>query len=1256
MMQKSIGSRFLDVFAYAPGSLRKNVYSLPANVLMICILLCRCVSVGYFVMGLVWKLHTGVIDDSWIRILNRLWIGNLRLGATINGLVLTSVSLFPFYIVSGSFGLMGIFCRKRTFLTLYMVSLLLFLVTDMVFIAFFAVLLDNVKSSSLAEKFQNLYEMEYSSYDVDVKGAHTDWMRMFQTLGCCGVTSINGSPFCSGYERNTCWSKFSDIMTTYCSAYITLAILSFVLQILQLSFCDIIYSQVSGTKLPLAFARSCLSEIQCSWKRSWESTLANIWRLFLCVPAVAFIVLGSILLNDEQMTGQYVHHIYSRLYVLGVNYTDVISWFGRILITLGAVDMTLHVVNMILDAALPESKSRNILFVFLNCVMLLVKIVWTCMCIQLVIKMGDDLRIKMAYLLRQFRSYGGDAWMYLFGELQCCGITSIDDTESFRISPFPVVPFTCCHTLDQTPLYKITRLEDALVNTNCIKTGCLPRMLDIFKFYTTGFFVVMSFSIILGSLVILFAGLQLRSSYLIQKKESTPSEDDTTENNIAKMETSPIKCLMYCKSYPSRLIIMISSISCTICGFTFLTEGIALAFDKVFDHRILKQTLFRSFEFVGLSFNAIRESLNLYLIIYGTVLIIVCGLAFFTLGTKSKCFHVCQTVMIVIVLVLMIIGVGLWGKVKDLMSYQMESRMSEYMLNYGFNEPSFVDSPTAVSGWANLFVQAECCGIKTVDGRDFIPNRQISIYCCKENPLTEPFKTSNPACIGAHYPGLQHNTPCRDAILSRLDRYSNTFFTLSGLTIIFLMAQLSLIIYRLCTKQFTPHKIERHIACEWRILFIWLAMFSSISMVVLGVILKQDSKMTGDIVFNIYQYLYFGGVNYNDIVEAMYLNLIVLGVLSFSCCLLGMSDLFKVLRYRVKLKLYTFILIFLILTKLVCVFLILPIHAEMDTYSNNTNYQFVNIDRQYSNSHSNLYLIRDLNLYYLELDCCGSTGSYGFRDLNINAGYSVILPSYQYPDICCSSYKNVWSRNFDYNFCEKMSCGERFFALANFYDKGLMISMSLTAFFEIICLIFSLYYLHNQQKAEKKTFIQTLKEKISSCSKLQIFGLPIVVLFTAFSTGFLAESAALRYDEIFANKQIYFLFEKLSMAGNSFNTSLLIIRTLLNTSGCLLFLNAVFALLAVNVNSKVIDFMNIVLCCIGICFLLSNLGWWIAFDSEGRMRQPSALSHFLPIILLSYNKHLVLFIYCMVEFERTIVLVTKDYLGLASIRSTETLR
>ena len=75
-------------------------------------------SVGYFVMGLVWKLHTGVIDESWISVLNRLRIGNLRLGSTINGLVLTSVCLLPFYVISGSLGLLGMFCRKKIFVLL----------------------------------------------------------------------------------------------------------------------------------------------------------------------------------------------------------------------------------------------------------------------------------------------------------------------------------------------------------------------------------------------------------------------------------------------------------------------------------------------------------------------------------------------------------------------------------------------------------------------------------------------------------------------------------------------------------------------------------------------------------------------------------------------------------------------------------------------------------------------------------------------------------------------------------------------------------------------------------------------------------------------------------------------------------------------------------------------------------------------------------------------------------------------------------
>lgn len=73
-------------------------------------------------------------------------------------------------------------------------------------------------------------------------------------------------------------------------------------------------------------------------------------------------------------------------------------------------------------------------------------------------------------------------------------------------------------------------------------------------------------------------------------------------------------------------------------------------------------------------------------------------------------------------------------------------------------------------------------------------------------------------------------------------------------------------------------------------------------MVVFGVLLKHDDKMTGDSVHNIYLFLYFRGANFNDIVEAMYLSLIVLGISSLVCCMLGLSDIFKPLRHTVKEK------------------------------------------------------------------------------------------------------------------------------------------------------------------------------------------------------------------------------------------------------------------------------------------------------------------------------------------------------------------
>lgn len=72
------------------------------------------------------------------------------------------------------------------------------------------------------------------------------------------------------------------------------------------------------------------------------------------------------------------------------------------------------------------------------------------------------------------------------------------------------------------------------------------------------------------------------------------------------------------------------------------------------------------------------------------------------------------------------------------------------------------------------------------------------------------------------------------------------------------------------------------------------------------------------------------------------------------------------------------------------------------------------------------------------------------------------------------------------------------------------------------------------------------------------------------SIGFLAETVALRYDEIFANKQIYFLLARVYMAGNTFTMNLFIFRRLMATSGCLLFLDSIYSFLTLYKESKIL--------------------------------------------------------------------------------------
>nr|XP_022333874.1 uncharacterized protein LOC111130895 [Crassostrea virginica]XP_022333875.1 uncharacterized protein LOC111130895 [Crassostrea virginica]XP_022333876.1 uncharacterized protein LOC111130895 [Crassostrea virginica] len=615
------------------------------------------------------------------------------------------------------------FCRKRTFLVLYMIFLLLFMVTDMIYISFLAILLHNMKSSSLALGLQDLYSSALLQINYgDVQGSRTDWWKMFKTLGCCGVTSaINRFSVCSNsVPKNACWEKFSDTMTTYCSTYMTLASLSFILQIMQLSICDVIYSQLSDKKLPFALARSCIEHVQISWKRSWHLTLINTCRLLSCISAIALVVLGSMLLRDDRMTGYFVHPIYSILYVFGVNFTDIIKWFGIIMIVIGATELIFSIVAMISDAKMPEKRFRHILFVVIYIIMLIPKILWLAVCTKLISKMREDLRSKMEYSLRHNYYNIRRSWMYLFGELECCGVSSSDDICTYGItSSCSLYPYTCFFSLYETGDYQIeSNHEVSYITSNLRKMGCLEKILDIFQFYSIGFFVTISFTISLVSLVILLTLIRLKSIYSSENNNVSSEEDKLVKHDEKQLRK---KFLNYCKSDYSRVIILITTILCMIFGLVLVAEGVVLAFDQIFNHKIIKQALFSNLRFEGVSFNQIRESLYVFMIAMGTALVIFCGFGYFTLGTRSRSLHVSQAVIVSIILVFMITGVCLWGKTKDSISYQMDIQMLEHASTYNYYDYLFIDNPDGISAWSNLFAEAECCGVNVHDRMEFWP-------------------------------------------------------------------------------------------------------------------------------------------------------------------------------------------------------------------------------------------------------------------------------------------------------------------------------------------------------------------------------------------------------------------------------------------------------------------------------------------------------------------------------------------------------
>ncbi|XP_061173336.1 uncharacterized protein LOC133182507 [Saccostrea echinata] len=1189
----------------------------------------KCISVGYFVMGLVWKIHTGLIKESWIEVLNRLWIGNLRLGVTLNALVLTGVCLFPVYVICGCIGLMGIFCRKPIFIVLYMLSLMFFILTDVIFLSLFVVLRDGF-GGSLALDFQGIYIQMAAVYRrwpyTDVKGIKDDWFDMFSTLGCCGVTSQHStySYECIGYNPwENCWGKFGAAMRPFLTTYACLAGICLLTEIVQLGLCDSIYSQMSHKRYPFALARTLLrmTKFHISYfSRSRLGFLANIWRLLSCVPAVCLIVFGTVLLTDSKLSGTFVSGIFGHIYILGLNFRDIIEGFGVLMIVLGSVEFVVNSLAFISDVIL-HNRTKSKVIAVTKVLLFITEVIWLGLIIKLAVQVTSDLRFKMANLLRNFSSLQR-AWLTLFGELECCGVTASSDicTLTSGIYHCSQLPLTCC----QHSLYNVS--ENTLYSTSVCSTPntpCLEAVSSRFKTYTTGYFVGISLSLLFGVLGIILTFLHIRS--LRDRDEIEDGEQRNDDHPELERKTTPKnscrRMINYCKRDIQRKMIVITSAILLMIAVGLFTEGLVLIYDKVFNHDIIRDVLWSALSFDGLSFNHIRQSYSAFMISSAIVILMVSVIGMFTLRTKSKYLHIIQIILVSLCCSLMVIGTGLWGKSKDTISYRLANEMTSFLRNYGYNENvGYIFSNTASSAWSNLFALAECCGIFDYAGSEissYLSADKIPIYCCKENPFTETYVQDNDNCMDFLQTDLQHNKSCKDALLTRLDVYSNLFFALSGLTFAVLTFQFILIIYKLKKGYFIPIINDKYLKMtkllcktekgyrkiftfEKRMIFTIAAFLSSLSMLILGIVMKHDEKMTGGYVYHVYRYLYFRGVNFLDIVKDTYLSLIILGTLSATMGLLKLTDVFRELQNKRKNYVYTGVVTILILTKLVCISLMATVRIDIDE---NASYQLTNMDRQYRNQNtlydSMMYSI--LNRFYKVFDCCGAGGPYELANMASTSGYTGYTGAQPYA--CCygDSYLDSSAMLLSV-VCEKKACSTEFLSTVDLYSNGFIAVVSLTTIFEIICIVIELRDTVRLKKTKQFGVLRNVKNFFlgyDGHKKKITTGIVLSVVIILNSFGLVAESFILRHDSVFSHKQIDLIFGSISMINLSFSRNLIIWRWLLITSAILLVLGGFYTMMSIQRGSKFLHLTALVFHSFCLCTIIAVTGWWIAVHKSG---------------------------------------------------------
>lgn len=76
------------------------------------------------------------------------------------------------------------------------------------------------------------------------------------------------------------------------------------------------------------------------------------------ISGISLVVLGTMILTDTKLTGQEVKGIFVFIYILGVNFRNIIEGFGIAMIVLGSLAFVLNSLAIISDAIL-QSKTKS---------------------------------------------------------------------------------------------------------------------------------------------------------------------------------------------------------------------------------------------------------------------------------------------------------------------------------------------------------------------------------------------------------------------------------------------------------------------------------------------------------------------------------------------------------------------------------------------------------------------------------------------------------------------------------------------------------------------------------------------------------------------------------------------------------------------------------------------------------------------------------------------------------------------------------